>query len=76
MDFSSLFHLLNYCFTQQRPNNVVNEVLQPAPQAQGGGGGRPYTGPEASEAKPHVMCPAAMLCVPRYVDKKELHTSK
>ena len=43
----------------------MNEILQPAPQAQGGGGRQPYTGPEASEAKPHVMCPAAMLCVPR-----------
>merc|ERR1711971_952511 len=26
---------------RQRPNNVVNQVLQPAPQAQGGGGGAP-----------------------------------
>merc|ERR1712110_85537 len=50
---------------RQRPNNVVNEVLQPAPQAQGGGGRVAYNGPEASEVKPHVMCPAAMLCVPR-----------
>ena len=44
----------------------MNQVLQPAPQAQGGGGGAPYAGPEASEAKPFVMCPSAMLCVPRY----------
>merc|ERR1711988_2046579 len=43
----------------KRPSNVVNEVLQPAPRAQGGGMR------EASEEKPHVMCPAAMLCVPR-----------
>ena len=43
----------------------MNQVLQPAPQAQGGGGGAPYTGAEASEVKPFVMCPAAMLCVPR-----------
>merc|ERR1711962_271936 len=50
---------------RQQPNNVVNQVLQPAPQAQGGGGGAPYAGPEASEAKPFVMCPSAMLCVPR-----------
>jgi len=50
---------------RQAPNPIVNEILQPAPQAQGGGGRQPYTGPEASEAKPHVMCPAAMLCVPR-----------
>merc|ERR1712109_153991 len=49
----------------QQHNNVVNQVLQPAPQAQGGGGGAPYAGPEASEAKPFVMCPSAMLCVPR-----------
>ena len=52
----------------------MNQVLQPAPQAQGGGGGAPYTGEEASEVKPFVMCPAAMLCVPRYVDKDILKT--
>ena len=66
-NLSLLFLLLNHYFTKQRqrPNNVVNEVLQPAPQAQGGGGRVAYNGPEASEVKPHVMCPAAMLCVPR-----------
>ena len=43
---------------------MVNEVIQPAPQRQGGGGGG-YTGPLA-ETKPHINCPAAMLCVPRW----------
>ena len=43
---------------------MVNEVIQPNPQRQGGGGGG-YTGPLA-ETKPHINCPAAMLCVPRW----------
>merc|ERR1711874_543915 len=52
-------------YPQQQTSVQVNQNLQPAPQAQGGGGGAPYAGPEASEAKPFVMCPSAMLCVPR-----------
>ena len=43
----------------------MNQVLQPTPQAQGGGAGATFSGPEASEAKPFIMCPSAMLCVPR-----------
>lgn len=44
---------------------MVNQVFDAPPQNQGGGGVRQsYDGPLA-DTKPHVMCPAAMLCVPK-----------